>query len=1831
MRVSRMLFLFLIVGAIGLFYPPTQAAPVTPFDSPTTTTDLSTEQISARDLAPGHALAPGDLVNFDAALITGADYLRAMQADVTDDNAGNGTNGVNETPDDPDDAGWDWRVTSPPAPFHHTTAASSTNLYGATAQGLYYAYLETGDPTYFTALQDYADRAVAAGPDTIRTGTDMKMLMLFNDLYSAEVAPTTVYADAAKAKYDGRIAAWGGTATALAQYIRDVRNGQGYGNGIIAWDIGIYAVAAQMLYASYGGTYDQDADDIAEVLWQDSFNDNPGYFDIVDDAGFDPTYADYNFYWYNLGVTGLIDAFSASGSYTADIPGLVQQLLNSQYDGGGISFSYGANPGDEDWQSTGYAAMCLGNLDQTTHQDAINRMGYWIGATQDASGGWVYSSGNHYPEIGGEVTAGLYFTTNDLTYVLVDDDFIDQATVDAYNAANGTNYTWGYDAFATINDAMAAVNGSTIYVNAGTYYETLNITLAGLSIIGENRATVIIDPTGLATNNAGLYVAASNVTLQGFTVNATPTTSLPRYGLKVGAYDGVVITDVTVEECYRSGFDMLGASNLTLTNIAALNNGGHGLALTDCNTVAITDLTVSGSGWQGVSIATWGRYTPLGTSGILFSGSNTFTDVFQLEMGDYNNPGVPPAGDAIITYSTDILDGADVTVQAADFGFAVHGTQDDAPDQARIWFVPTLSDAASVLAAAPIGHFTGVDMYIEDLVDQTQLYVAPGGTIQAAVDAADPGDAVNVLAGTYVEQVVIDKNLTLSGADQATTFVHAPATLPAYFVTGTNNNRPILYAHDADAAISGFTIDGLNLGNANYRFVGIGFWNAGGSVADCYITGITDTPFSGSQHGNGIYAYNNTGGPYAIAVTNVDVDDFQKNGITLLGEGLTVAVNGCNVTGIGPTTITAQNGIQLGYGSGGTITDCTVDGIAWIGTGWIASSILLYQGTTVDITNSTVTNGQACVIYQETNGTASGLTVAAAAVDNTEGVSVRDYGYVKSSGKQPPAISPADGFLATADIAKAAPTMVSIEGATLVGAGNSGYGVAAWSLGDDATVSVTNSNVSGWEIGLVSYEDGSVVDLSAAYNSIAGNTYGMWTNAAAAQIVEDNYWGSFAGPVDVGGTLEATVSTCYPAADMMNTVAEVHPALGDTVDGLADYCPWVSSGVVFTATNLVHHCPGNITFDVATTAAVEALEGANIAIEFPAELSFAGATVADPNFQLLPITQSADGTGYDTLYIPFIIKTNWLDGAAHLYTVSMAATNDICTADHITMLSADLRDTANASIATPLPAPIDVTVDCEDPVFATTTPDGGYYNAPPVLDISATDNCDLAAIYYQLDGCNPGLWTALASNLTGTAYADVWTLPQAEFVALTEVSHCLRFKVVDDASRGNGDSCTFTWCFTKDVSAPPPPTNLAAEPGHNKVKLSWVNAASDFDHTIVMRTDWNAAGHGYPEYGSLNGNAEGPYPTDTITGDYIVATTLTSHTDTDDLSNVTRDVYHYAAFTVDAAGNISTAATARSTSYWIGDVAGAGGFGDYDGYVYAEDLNPLTIVYGSAEGNANFDAQLDYGPSTPGGAKDIPIPDDSINFEDGILFAINFDIVNPTMKASPLFIDHAVTGPLAVSLTPVAEGCELALVNNAGEVKGVHVVVSYGPGATFGGATLSAPVRKFDQPLFTKTIAGSDQVTFDLILLGEERTIIGSGPLVTLSFTGENGQAPEVTLHAVDLRDRQNGSLAAEMLTNPTAGLLPATFALEQNFPNPFNPSTAISYRLPTSGQVRLEVFNMLGQRVRRLVDQFMEAGNYTATWDSRDETGERVSSGIYLYRMTAGEFTETRKMMLLK
>lgn len=98
-----------------------------------------------------------------------------------------------------------------------------------------------------------------------------------------------------------------------------------------------------------------------------------------------------------------------------------------------------------------------------------------------------------------------------------------------------------------------------------------------------------------------------------------------------------------------------------------------------------------------------------------------------------------------------------------------------------------------------------------------------------------------------------------------------------------------------------------------------------------------------------------------------------------------------------------------------------------------------------------------------------------------------------------------------------------------------------------------------------------------------------------------------------------------------------------------------------------------------------------------------------------------------------------------------------------------------------------------------------------------------------------------------------------------------------------------------------------------------------------------------------------------------------------------------------------------------------------------------------------------------------------------------------------------------------------------------------------------------------------------------------------------------------------------------TDALLPAQFALHQNYPNPFNPNTIIRYDLPRDSEVLLKIYNALGQQVRTLVQEKQAAGFKSVEWDGRDDAGRLAGSGVYIYRLTAGQVTLTNKMLFLK
>ena len=159
-----------------------------------------------------------------------------------------------------------------------------------------------------------------------------------------------------------------------------------------------------------------------------------------------------------------------------------------------------------------------------------------------------------------------------------------------------------------------------------------------------------------------------------------------------------------------------------------------------------------------------------------------------------------------------------------------------------------------------------------------------------------------------------------------------------------------------------------------------------------------------------------------------------------------------------------------------------------------------------------------------------------------------------------------------------------------------------------------------------------------------------------------------------------------------------------------------------------------------------------------------------------------------------------------------------------------------------------------------------------------------------------------------------------------------------------------------------------------------------------------------------------------------------------------------------------------------------------------------------------------------------------------------------------------------------------------------------------------------------------------------------SKPIANLVFEVLDPTVKEITLKAVQLKnpdhslqfvyheidgagnitglrvERPDFQSVTFSLSGSEPGNLPTEYSLSQNYPNPFNPSTQIKFALPEQTRVNLTVFNVLGQKVVTLVDQDMDAGEHTVTFDA-----DQYGSGVYFYRLATDNFRETKKMVLLK
>ena len=234
--------------------------------------------------------------------------------------------------------------------------------------------------------------------------------------------------------------------------------------------------------------------------------------------------------------------------------------------------------------------------------------------------------------------------------------------------------------------------------------------------------------------------------------------------------------------------------------------------------------------------------------------------------------------------------------------------------------------------------------------------------------------------------------------------------------------------------------------------------------------------------------------------------------------------------------------------------------------------------------------------------------------------------------------------------------------------------------------------------------------------------------------------------------------------------------------------------------------------------------------------------------------------------------------------------------------------------------------------------------------------------------------------------------------------------------------------------------------------------------------------------------------------------------------------------------------------------------------------------------------------------------------------------VGATEKLFP--VGTSSYAPVWISNSGVADTVGVTLIDDASPAPGggrirVQWIMSE---ATEGGGEYTLRfgwLPTLEDAAFRRDRAGNAKI-FDLT----DTTEVGTG-----DYTAQFATQP----YAVSRRGITKlgpfavGSFSGTTRVSESGNELPVVFSLSQNYPNPFNPSTVIRYALPKPAHVKVTIFNLLGTKVRTVVGSFQQAGEHFAVWDAKDDEGDSVSSGIYFYRLQAGDISLQKKMVLVR
>jgi hypothetical protein len=379
---------------------------------------------------------------------------------------------------------------------------------------------------------------------------------------------------------------------------------------------------------------------------------------------------------------------------------------------------------------------------------------------------------------------------------------------------------------------------------------------------------------------------------------------------------------------------------------------------------------------------------------------------------------------------------------------------------------------------------------------------------------------------------------------------------------------------------------------------------------------------------------------------------------------------------------------------------------------------------------------------------------------------------------------------------------------------------------------------------------------------------------------------------------------------------------------------------------------------------------------------------------------------------------------------------------------------------------------------------------------------------------------------------------------------------------------------------------------------------------------------------TLNASLISPANVTTASGDYVARLDMRLRKPGHSSVSLIGDHVSYFNVGLDPSDVYITPHQAEVKAY-LGDIAGVSEAGG-DGMITYLDLFPWSLSYWSGVppyGMTLYKSKYDIGPTQTGSVFSLPAYDGKIDFEDLVMFSIGY---GQTVRGElPKIVPQ--TEPVVVSLgSPVTVGDEVRVpVMIGGGVPDLRAMSIELRGAfgSFLGAEKGALLAPYETPVMVLSRSSGSTVYVDCAVMGlDARSLSGEGEVLVLRFSGTTS----VGLTQAECRTSVNTALDITV-AKEKAGTPPTRYSLEQNYPNPFNPATVIEYQVLETGRVTLEVFSVLGEKVATLVHEVQETGSYRQEWNGRDESGRQVSSGIYIYRLKAGDFSGVRTMLLLK